>query len=313
MGVTDRFCLACGQALAEVSPAAAGGAVDPDVPLRVDLGEDPTDLSMPVPDATHAIDVDLVACPRCGASNAARRARCGRCGTLLQASARGAEPAPSPDEVVIVTPAPVLPPPAPAPRRRGLGLLVVVLGLVVGTGLGVLAGLGVGPFARPATVAFDPLAYPDPASLRRPDTAGASSTAAADGARTFGPERAVDGDLATAWRASGQGEGELVRHGFVRPQWVDRIEVATGDQVDDGTFLAHGRVTRVEVDLGTQRLDVTLADGPGVQVVALPEPVLTDEITWTLRGVAGTPAALSEIRYVGWPADDDDTAAFRDH
>jgi ribosomal protein S27AE len=50
-------------------------------------GDDPTDLSMPVHDATQVVDVELVSCPNCGSSNAARRARCGRCGQRLRPDA----------------------------------------------------------------------------------------------------------------------------------------------------------------------------------------------------------------------------------
>lgn len=212
--------------------------------------------------------------------------------------------------------APAAAPPAEetAPRlgRRGVALGVIVLGVVVGTVLGLAAGMGVGPFERDEPVAFDTLAYPDEPTMRRPATAAASSTADPDGERAFEPTQTVDDELGTAWRADDQGTGALLQHGYVTPVWVTRIEVATGDQADDATFTAVGRVTGARIDLGSLQVEATLSGSDGVQVLRLPRPVLTDEVTWEMTDVVGRPAAISEVRYIGWDADEEDRQAYEE-
>lgn len=312
----DRYCMVCGHALDEpVTP--------PAVPQR----PDPSPVSaLPAVEPADDGDVDLVSCPACGASNAARRRRCGRCGrSLVAPSEPRPVPVPDPGQMVPVPAAasaqtsgwhdePTDPPGAPSSRgrrRRGVGLLVVVLGMVLGTGLGVAAGTGLGPFATLEPVTFDPTAYPRDPAVQQPATTGSSSTAVGGGGREFGPEHTVDGELTTAWRPDGEAEGARLRHGFVAPVWVTRIEVATGDQSGPDAFAGTGRVTEALIDLGAQRLDVDLADQVGVQLVTLPDPVLTDQVTWEVTGVAGDVPAIAEVRYVGWPADESDREAFR--
>lgn len=306
-GADDRYCMACGHRLGT-----------PPSPPRED--HDATDTTLPPVPAPHGdAEAGLVACPACGTSNAARRRRCGRCGAGL----RGDSAVPLEDPPVEAAPPLAAGRAAawddtgtrvPAPRsgaRRSAAIAVVVLGILVGAGVGAAAGMGLGPFATVEAVPFDPDAYPtDPRSLR-PATAGSSSTAAPAGDRTFGPEQTVDDDLATAWRTEGEARGARLRHAFVAPVWLQRIEVAVGDQVDDDTFSEVGRPTRVTVDLGTQQVEATLAADPGVQLIELPEPVLVDQVTWEVTAVTGEDTvALSEVDYVGWRADDADQEAF---
>lgn len=286
----------------------AGAVADPQATGRV----------RPRRDVEPRGNVELVACPACGSSNAARRLRCGRCDASLHPDrepSAGAV-APGQGEEAWTLP-PVTGPHAAqdtAPRRRrrrGAALAVITFGLLVGTGLGLAAGMGMGPFARAEPVPFDDLAYPEAPMVQRPATVGASSTAGPDGSRTFEPTQTVDGRLTTAWRADHDDGGALLRHGFVTPVWVAEIEVATGDQFDQTAFSAVGRVVEARIDLGTMQVEATLAGADGVQVIPLPRPVLTDEITWEVVDVVGEPAAISEVRYVGWQADAEDDEAYQ--
>lgn len=268
-------------------------------------------------DVVRRSNVDLVACPACGSSNAARRLRCGRCGTSLHPDHGhpASEPAPGEGDDAWTLPPDAVPHAGQqtAPRRgrrRGAAVAVITFGLLVGTGLGLAAGMGMGPFARAEPVPFDDLAYPDEPTVQRPATVGASSTAGPDGGRTFEPTQTVDGQLTTAWRADAEDRGALLRHGFVAPVWVAEVEVATGDQFDDTAFSAVGRVVEARIDLGTMQVEATLAGIDGVQVIPLPRPVLTDEITWEVTDVVGRPAAISEVRYLGWQADAEDDEAY---
>jgi hypothetical protein len=275
--------------------------------------DEPTDHSLPVADPTEVIDVDLVTCPQCGARNAARRPRCARCGTALSPAAMSEDDTPPPTPAPVpVPPRPAadVPPPRPRPgRRRLVGGLVIAVGILVGAGLGLAAGLGLGPFASSSAdlPAFTPAAYPtDPQSLR-PATVGATTPAPGNAS---GPAATVDGDLTTAWVTSGETTGARLRHTFPSPVWLTSIRIANGDQAD-GAFDTHDRVLRAEVDLENgQKVAVTLLDQPGLQEIALPQPVITRQVTWTITEVAGTApdVALSEIAYSGYVATDADAA-----
>jgi hypothetical protein len=278
----------------------------------VDLGDDPTDLSMPVHDATQVVDVDLVPCPNCGSSNAARRARCGRCGQRLRPDAPPLSDADlqEDDGAPAAMTAPAEPSPVPS-RRRGIGIAIVLLGILIGAGVGLAAGLGLGPFAAPEVVEFDPDAYPSAPGQIRPTAVGASTTAPMAGDITIGAQATVDDDLGTAWLPRDDDSRPLLVHRFTDTVWVSRIEVATGWQVDEATFFDHGRVTGARIDLGTLRVDATVADTLGWQVIRLPRPVLLEEITWQVTETIGGTGAVAEVRYIGWPADDADVDRFR--
>ena len=301
--------MACGLALTDDAARLARERTDPSLPV-VPSSAARVDLDQRVdPRVDH--DVDLVVCPECQASNTAQRARCARCGAPLWS-----EPALTPawhDEGVDAWHDAGPGAPGVVRRRRGVGVAVavVVLGLVLGTGLGLAAGMGVGPFATVEPVPFDRAAYPRDARPLRVATATSSSTASPVGARTFGPDHTVDGDLATAWVAGEETGDALLVHGFVEPVWVDRIEVATGDQYDQASFADRARVLEATVDLGPLHVDAVLAGIDGVQVIQLEEPVLTDEITWEVTETTGGSAAVSEVRYAGWQADEADRSRFR--
>ena len=259
------------------------------------------------------VPIDLVTCPSCGASNAASRPRCGRCDAAL----RAAEPV---EEVVdrSVPPALPLPPdphvPAPRrPRRRG-PVLVTVGGVLAGALVGTLLATGVIPTgSSDAAILFDPLAYPDEPATVQPATAGATSTGEPAGVRTFGPEHTADADVATAWIATVLDEVPRLQHRFLEPVWIERIEIAAGDQLDGDTWSASGRPVRVDIDVSSDvRIQATLLDQPGFQELLLPVPVLTDEVNLRfLQAAGGDAPAVSEIRYVGHLADDEDRSAYR--
>jgi len=311
-----RFCVHCGTPLtgrAEASEAPDDAASSAStIPPDIDHGDDPTDLSMPVHDATEVVDVELVSCPNCGSDNAARRARCGRCGQRLRPDAPPLPEGELDDQFVPAAPlTPAGPEPAHSSRRRGIGIAIVVLGILIGAGVGLAAGLGLGPFAAPEVAEFDPRAYPSAPEQVRPSAVGASTTAPMAGDITIGAQATVDADLGTAWLPRDDDDRPLLVHRFTDPVWVSRIEVATGWQVDEATFFDHGRVTEARIDLGTLRVDATIADIRGWQVIRLPRPVLLEEITWQVTQSIGGTGALAEVRYIGWPADDADTQRFR--
>jgi hypothetical protein len=277
--------------------------------------DEPTDPAMPTADPTLIAGVELRMCEHCGAANAARRRRCARCDASLVPGA-GPSPAPAPLEVrPPPEPAPPLRPVVPPKRRRGLTAAVIVLGILLGGGVGLLAGLGRGPFAGDglALPEFVAAEYPgDPDDLL-PATAGASATLEPTGARTFGPELTADTRLDTAWVGALDATDIRLQHTFDVPVWVFEIRVANGDQ-SGLAFDDRARLHRVEIDFGRgQRVRVTLRDEQGEQLIRLPTPVITDQATWHVREVFGEgPVAVSEVAYVGYPATDADADEFDD-
>lgn len=297
-----RFCVVCGLRL-DLPPSA------PEQPPAPESAMTPA----PTPGADVTSSIELVACPECGGSNAARRRRCGRCGAALHPESDvpvlAADQVP-PEPAFHLTPGLDLPVTPPRRRVSG-GWIVAGLGVLVGAGLGVALALGIGPFAPEANVRFDGIAYPgDPTNLMTADSL-ATSTAPARGDRTFTPQASRDGDLATAWRAGTGDESPTLVHRFVTPVWIRHVEIATGDQHDAETFQDAGRVTLARIDLGTLVVEATLGDERGVQVVRLPSPVLVDEVSLTATTVVGDGAAIAEVRYGGWTADDEDAESFR--
>lgn len=283
---SSRVCPSCG---ADVGPEPASRAGDEDTDPRMTVGVPPPSSS-----------VELVACPQCGAGNAARRRRCGRCGSVLDPDgALVAEP--DEDVTTVPSPAPVSPPPPGGTRRRprrGVVAAIVVVGLLLGTGIGL--AFAVGPFRGPDPVAFEPSAHPEEARELEPDSAGATSPES--GADTA-PARSVDGDRETAWvPAEDDAEPQLV-HSFDQPVWVVRVELVAGGA-------DRGSPTRVLLDLGTLRADTTLLRSDEPQAIRLPEPVLLDRARWTVTESVGGPGALAEVRYIGWPSNQRERDAF---
>lgn len=321
-----RFCVQCGAAVAadpDGDTAASSGVGD---------GEEVTDLSMPTGgEHTRVVEVELQDCPRCGASNAARRRRCGRCGTRLggpagrSTSTRDPRDTP-PTGQAVPRPTPAAPPSQPASdgvgsgsrardprrrrRRRAVASAFVAGGLLVGAAIGVAAGSGLGPFASPVQIDFDAASYPDDPAALLPASTGATSTHPPVDGTVFGPTLAVDDDRTTAWAPQPEDTDTRLVHHFEQPVWVDHIEVASG-LPDEAQVDGIGRVTGATIDLRRFRVDASIADSGGVQVIQLQEPVLVEDVTWQVTSASGGTGALAEVRYRGWPADQADQDALQ--
>lgn len=312
-------------------PGTAASFTDPDHPalfdrpvrtltpetVRVDLDDEPTHTGADAPTEVIAVTggVDLATCSGCGAVNAVERLRCARCGTPLHDDVDDADAdddwelqaLPSTDE-----PAEVPQPVRGERRHRGLGVAIVVVGALLGAGLAAWV-FGVGPFERTAGVEIDFVGedYPGQAGPVAPERARTSEVRADEAGRSFGAGSAVDGDLTTAWVAVDPDEARL-EYAFDRPVWVTGIELANGDQFDDESFEQTGRIRTLDMDFGFDtRLRATLISGTGAQVVRPPEPILTDRVVLDVAEVTeGEGVGLSEISFIGFPADDVDTQAW---
>ena len=209
-----------------------------------------------------------------------------------------------------------------AARRRLRALVAAVAAVVVVVGA-ITAGLAVaelGPFAvqeeplEPATFVAE--RYPDPPEVLELSGVATLTSAPPDGDRVFSPDRLVDGDPLTAWRADATvrppATDETVDVLLAAPAWVTAIAVSNGDHHDAAAYEASGRVQRAELWFdGDLVVGATLLDlGRQRQLLALEEPVLTTAVRLSLvevlAGVQHDEPALSTVELRGYPAVDED-------
>lgn len=252
-----------------------------------------------------------VSCAACGRSNARARLLCGGCGAPLDAL--GAELAVGPYPAAT----------QPAPRRTAGGwwrhwwlavLAVLVVSVLI---VGGLAWARIGPFADPSP---DPVAAPESPeltvaeaeALAVTDVASFTTRAAAED-RSFPAEAVADGDPETVWHGDADelpaGTNETLDLFLAAPAWVTALTFENGDHVDAETYAAYARVRQVHLHFdGETAFEVTLLDlGRAMQVVELPEPVLTTavrlEVLEVFPGGQGTDPAISSIEVLGRPAE----------
>lgn len=232
----------------------------------------------------------LIACPQCGATNAASRMMCGRCGRRLDA--------PAPEADAGEEPRPV--PHSPGRFRLLVAALALIAGsVVVGVVLAFAAARGLGPFTGvvPAPAVTGPAALETAA-------ASASSAAPAAGDVTYDAANVLDGDPTTAWHEGERGSGidEWVEVELAAERPVSRVLVWNGYQ-RQGRFADHARVARMEISVAERVFTVDLRDLQGPQAVDLPEPVTADRVRLTILDVYPgdryEDTAISEIEIFG--------------
>jgi hypothetical protein len=188
--------------------------------------------------------------------------------------------------------------PLPPPRRRARlrSYLVPVAAGFLGTAavaLVVLAGRAAGG------------GEDDPASLVAPVPTAVDATCLRGPSRdsqgtptSYEPQRAVDGDLTTAWRCDGDGSGQSITLGFSGPARVAQVGIVPGlakTDPGDGTdrYAQNRRIARVRIttDAGSSvetELD-TAATNRAVQNVALGGLTARSVTITILSSVPGSP------------------------
>jgi hypothetical protein len=235
----------------------------------------------------------LVACPFCGATNAATRRHCGRCGR-----AEGDEA----DEVHDEAPVTELPDVVGDVERpvsaTFVAVAVVAAIAMLAVALTVLGGQGIGPLAaQPEPTPTDVVAVPI-ASAR------ASSSLPPSGDVGYEPANVLDGDLETAWQdaASGEGVGEWLELRLAGPALVSRVMVANGYQ-KPGQFEQNARVAKMRIVTDERAFTADLLDVRGMQAVDLPEPVRTRRVRLEILelhpGTRYSDAGFSSVRLYG--------------
>ncbi len=319
-----RFCISCGTAV----PAGDVRASAADVPSARQPQPAGTSAAagpvwVPEPSSWTSTQVPPASgrgasrsCTSCGAVNVRDRELCVVCGLDLD-----------PDDRTAVEPRPPLEPGErvarrSAARRRVRALVAAVLAALVVVGA-ITAGLALaelGPFAveeeplEPVPFVAD--RYPDQPEVLELSGVATLTSAAPAGDRVFSPDRLVDGDPLTAWRADASvrppATDETVDVLLAAPAWVTAIAVSNGDHHDPEAYEASGRVQRAELWFdGDLVVGATLLDlGRRRQLLALEEPILTTAVRLSLvevlPGVRYDEPALSSVELRGYPATGDD-------
>lgn len=297
------------------------------------VDQDPTDPGMRTrapaerePVGEHATtviaddDAELRECPNCDAPNSSRRRTCGRCGAdLVTGEVRSQSSGYStPAGPVGGESAERLDP--ERPRTGRIVALVVVVGVLLGALIGGLIALDTGPFSGnggsqetlPEAPPFDPARYEDDPGALTIVAIGTTTTHEPLGDESYDAAQMVDRDLGTAWNNDGgrntSGVGEVIAVEFDGPVWISEVVLGNGSQAGDAEFLGNARVERARLRLdGGVVFEVNFLDQQGLQVVELPEPVLTTgamvDVLAAFNGDTYEDLALAELRFVGWPAD----------
>lgn len=227
----------------------------------------------------------LVACPSCGAPNAASRARCACCKQDLHT-----DPSSSANDVVA--------PQAPEDSEGPSVLLVVATVIAVVAGIAVMTAIlsaqGIGPFA------------PDVAEvLREEETADvvdvrASSELVSENGPGFSAGNVVDGDSETAWVAASEAPAWIeLELGEVTD--VHGVVIWNGYQAGE-RFGRHDRVSSLTIETDDRRFTVDLLDTRGPLSVDLPEAVPASRVRLIAEEVfsgdetAGPAFSLVEVR-----------------
>ena len=260
-GVGAPFCTACG----------------------ADVREAPSRVATQAPPPTSDPMPRLVACPACGAPNAASRRACGRCREPFDDGADREDTAEQPIQ------------PEPAARENPSGLLVLATVLAVLAGLAVLVAIlsarGIGPLATDSGDVLGNAEVAEIVSVR------ASSERRPSDEPAHSAEHVVDGSASTAWVAEDGGQ-PWVELELAEAAEVTGIVLWNGNQGDDA-FSRHDRVAQLRIETDERSFTVDLLDARGPLAIDLPEPVpasrlrLVAEEVFSGDEIAG--AALSRV------------------
>lgn len=232
-----------------------------------------------------------MACPGCGAPNAASRHQCARCKTDLHGDPETSSDldAPASDGEGEET----------ADEREGPSTILVVATVIailagIGVMIAILSAQGIGPLAPDVADVLIDAEAAEVAEVR------ASTEREGDDDRDYAAENIIDGETHTAWVA------DRAAPGWVELELEEASEVVgivlwNGYQADD-RFARHDRVSSLVIQTDDRRFTVDLLDTRGPLAVDLPEPVpasrirLIAEEVFSGDEVDGPAISLVEVR-----------------
>jgi hypothetical protein len=181
---------------------------------------------------------------------------------------------------------------APRPKVKGVTAVPTTVGVTVPGATTLPPPLDVGPVAAASITA---------SSFSQPAANGCNQIT------TYNPERMIDGDNTTAWRADGDGTGQTITITLAGPTRLTQIGLLPGYARTDACtnvdrFPQMRRVAKVRWTFDTGApVEQSFQDNPAIQFV--PVDVTTTkiviEILATLPGVELDYTPISEIRMLG--------------
>ena len=109
----------------------------------------------------------------------------------------------------------------------------------------------------------------------------------------------LDGDKTTVWCSAGTGQNAEIEIVFSERTIIDRVDIATGNQIGSDDFKAFGRVKEVQISAGDERHKVRLADRQGLQTTEF-DPAVNHErlvlrMTGGYRGKSQRHVCISDV------------------
>ena len=195
-------------------------------------------------------------------------------------------------------------PPVPTGGERfsKIKLALTALSLVVACSAFVLALIP--SLGDPIRRHFTPPTCDDPRSLHKTDVPGAATATSTladqsdDSGHTFSylPEKAFDGNAATAWIPADRqgGAGQTLSITWAHPISIGLVCLVNGYASDEGTFVHNGTVSNVDVTTDQGKTSGGFRALDGYSQAGVTMPVATGETTTLAITITGARSALEQ-------------------
>lgn len=134
-------------------------------------------------------------------------------------------------------------------------------------------------------------------------SAVASSVLQSETKKSYSPLNLLDNDLTTNWQEGeeGYGEGTVLTFSFDGPVTLSGMEIVNGNGVSEKKYLANSRPKDIVIRMGTKKVQYTLADQFGKQLISLSPELEIDELDITIdsvyEGAKYTDTCISDINF----------------
>ncbi|NMB74110.1 MAG: discoidin domain-containing protein [Myxococcales bacterium] len=93
----------------------------------------------------------------------------------------------------------------------------------------------------------------------------------------------LDNDKTTAWCSAGTGQNAEIEIVFFEATSIDRVDVATGNQMDANDFAAFGRVREIQLQSGEEVHSLKLSDKTGLQTFRFDPTIHSDRLLLKMK------------------------------